>query len=79
MRTLKQKVDLEPREVAGGRGVKIMYPQAESASKTRTLRQKVRFEASKTCTLRQKVRPSQKKNMARPHETRKCLAQQESS
>ena len=33
-----------------------MYPQAESASKTRTLRQKVRFEASKTCTLKQKVR-----------------------
>ena len=37
-------------------GVKNAYPLAESASKTRTLRQKVVFEASKTCTLRQKVR-----------------------
>ena len=36
-------------------GVKNAYPLAESASKTRTLKQKVRFEASKTCTLRQKV------------------------
>ena len=55
MRTLKQKVDLEPREVAV-EGAKIVYLSAESASKTRTLRQKVRFEASKTCTLKQKVR-----------------------
>ena len=37
-------------------GVKNAYPLAESASKTRTLRQKVVFEASKTCTLRQQVR-----------------------
>ena len=37
-------------------GVKNAYPSSESASKMRTLRQKVRFEASKTCTLKQKVR-----------------------
>ena len=37
-------------------GVKIVYPLAESASKTRTLKQKVVFGASKTRTLRQKVR-----------------------
>ena len=37
-------------------GVKNAHPSSESASKMRTLKQKVRFEASKTCTLRQKVR-----------------------
>ena len=36
--------------------VKNTYPQAKSASKTCTLRQKVGFEASKTRTLRQTVR-----------------------
>ena len=41
MRTLKQKVDLEPRGVAGGGG-QNQYLSAESASKTRTLKQKVR-------------------------------------
>ena len=40
----------------GQEGVKNVYPSSKSASKTRTLWQKVRFEASKTCTLKQKVR-----------------------
>ena len=37
-------------------GVKNAYPSSESASKMRTLKQKVGFEASKTRTLREKVR-----------------------
>ena len=37
-------------------GVKNRHPSSESASKMRTLRQKVGFEASKTRTLREKVR-----------------------
>ena len=40
----------------GWMGVKNVYPSPESASKMRTLRQKVGFEASKTRTLRSKVR-----------------------
>ena len=39
----------------GQEGGKNVYPSSKSASKTRTLTLKVRFEASKTCTLRQKV------------------------
>ena len=50
-------------------GVKIVYPEAESVSKTRTLKQKVGLEASKnvypqaksaskTRTLKQKVMPT---------------------
>ena len=37
-------------------GVKNAYPSSESASKMHTLKQKVGFEASKTRTLRSKVR-----------------------
>ena len=46
------------RRGAGGsqEGVKNVNPYAKSASKTRTLKQKVGLEALKTCTLRQKVR-----------------------
>ena len=55
MRTLKQKVDLEPRGVAGGGGKK-RGPLDRTCVKNITLRQKVGLEASKTRTLRQKVR-----------------------
>ena len=45
------------RELGGGQeGVKNVYPSSKSASKTCTLSQKVGLEASKTRTLRQKVR-----------------------
>ena len=58
-RTLKQKADVEMKDALVGWGwmmVKNAYPSSESASKMRTLRQKVGFEASKTRTLHQKVR-----------------------
>ena len=49
-------------------GVRNAYPSSESASKMRTLRQKVGFEASKTSTLSTKVRqkcvPLGKKSLA---------------
>ena len=58
MHTLRQKADVELKDARVGwgmEGVKNANPSSESASKMRTLRQKVRFEASKTRTLKQKV------------------------
>ena len=59
MGTLTQKVDVELKDARVGwgvEGVKNANPSSESASKMRTLRQKVGFGTPKTRTLRQKVR-----------------------
>ena len=51
----RRRIEGRPRGV-GVEGVKHANPSSESASKMRTLRQKVGFEASKTRTLHRKVR-----------------------
>ena len=52
-RKMERKEEDEEEEVAGDT---TAHPSPESASKMRTLKQKVGFEASETRTLRQKVR-----------------------
>ena len=45
-----------PHSEVRGQNASKTLPLSKHASKTRTLKQKVVFEASKTCTLKQKVR-----------------------